>query len=472
MAAQQLPPIAQESPSHPTLARTMGLFALVVYGVGDMLGAGVYALIGKVAGYMGNAVWLAYLIAMVAAALTALSYASLGSRYPRAGGSAYYAHHAFAQPFLSYLIGFAVIASGLTSIAAQSHAFARYCYGLVHVEVAPGTVPPLSFTYAFAIPFLIAMTLVNLWGIKQSTWLNIICTIVEVSGLAIIIAVGVRYWGSVNYLEGPPKHPETGAIIGGALKLPLVMSGAVLGFYAFIGFEDMSNVAEEVKDPQRTFPLGVVTAVAITSLIYMCVGITAVSVIPHATLATSGQPLVDVVRTAAPTFPTRVFSVIALFAITNTALLNYVMGSRLVFALARQGLVWRKLATIHPYTRTPHLAIFMLMVVLIGLLFAGGIQTLASATSSLLLFAFIVVNLSLIVVKFRAGEPRGSFDVPVFVPVLGTIVCAALILNAEARAAKIAFLIVVAVTLLYMITRPANITEESLIEAGEAAESS
>ena len=472
MTAQQLPPIASPASSHPTLARTMGLFALVVYGTGDMLGAGVYALIGKVAGYMGNAVWLAYLIAMVAAALTALSYASLGSRYPRAGGSAYYAHHAFGQPFLSYLIGFAVIASGLTSIAAQSHAFARYCYGLVHADAPPGTIPPLSFTYAFAIPFLLAMTLVNLWGIKQSTWLNIICTVVEVSGLAIIIAVGMRYWGSVNYLEGPAKNLDTGALGGGALKLPLVMSGAVLGFYAFIGFEDMSNVAEEVKDPQRTFPIGVITAVAITSLIYMCVGITAVSVIPHETLAKSGQPLVDVVRAAAPSFPTRVFSVIALFAITNTALLNYVMGSRLIFALARQGLVWRKLSSIHPYTRTPHLAIFTLMVVLIGLLFAGGIQTLASATSSLLLFAFIVVNVSLIVVKYRPGEPRGSFDVPVLVPVLGTIVCAALIINAEAQAAKIAFLIVVAVTLLFLITRPTNVTEETLVEAGETAESS
>src|SRR5262245_52676264 len=125
----------------PTLARTMGLFALVIYGVGDMLGAGVYALIGKVAGYMGNAIWLAYVIAMVAAVMTALSYASLGSRYPRAGGSAYFAHHAFGQPFLSYLIGFAVIVSGLTSIAAQAHGFSRYAYGLINV-VPPGTVPP------------------------------------------------------------------------------------------------------------------------------------------------------------------------------------------------------------------------------------------------------------------------------------------------------------------------------------------
>jgi amino acid transporter len=448
----------------------MGLGALIIYGVGDMLGAGVYALIGKVAGYMGNAIWLAYLIAMVAAALTALSYASLGSRYPRAGGSAYYAHHAFAQPFLSYLIGLAVIASGLVSIAAQSHAFARYTYGMVYTDVAPGTTPPDWFTYLFAVPFLLGLTLVNLWGIRQSTWLNIICTAVEVTGLAIVIAVGIRFWGSVNYLEGPATNPTTGEAVGGALRFPLVMGGAVLGFYAFIGFEDMSNVAEEVKNPQRNFPLGVLLAVAITSVIYMCIGITAVSVVPHQTLKESGQPLVEVVRVAAPSFPTRLFSVIALFAITNTALLNYVMGSRLVFALARQGLIWRPLSAVHPTTRTPHWAILALMVVLIGLVFAGGISTLASATSALLLFAFIVVNMALVVVKFRLGEPPARFDVPVFVPILGVVVCCALILNADAQAAKIAFIIVAAVTLLYLITRPSNITEETLIEAGEEAE--
>ncbi len=457
------------SRQHPTLARTMGLFALVVYGVGDMLGAGVYALIGKVAGYMGNAIWLAYLIAMFAAVMTALSYASLGSRYPRAGGSAYYAHHAFSQPFLSYLIGFAVIVSGLASTAAQAHGFSRYLYGLVY-EVPPGTIPPTNFTYLMAVPFLVGLTAVNFWGIRQSTWLNFICTAVEVTGLAIVIAVGIRYWGSVNYLEGPAIDPMTKESVGGALRFPLVMAGAVLGFYAFIGFEDMSNVAEEVKNPQRVFPLGVVLAVAITSLVYMCVGITAVSVLPHQTLRDSGQPLVDVVRTAAPSFPAKVFSVIALFAITNTALLNYVMGSRLIYALARQGLVWRRLGAIHPVRRTPHIAIFSLMFVLIGLVFAANITTLASATSSLLLFAFIVVNMSLIVVKLRPGEARGSFDVPLVIPILGVIICAALIVNAEAPAIKVSFLALVAITLLYMITRPANITEETLVEAGEESE--
>src|SRR5688500_15985311 len=170
-AAPLVSPQPPTPPATPSLVRTMGLGALIIYGVGDMLGSGVYALVGKVAGIMGNAVWLAYLIAMVAASLTALSYASLGSRYPRAGGAATFAHRAFGQPFLTYLIGLAVIASGVTSMAAQGHAFARYFYGLVR-DVAPGTSPPDWVVWAVGIPFLLVLTVINFWGMRESTWLN------------------------------------------------------------------------------------------------------------------------------------------------------------------------------------------------------------------------------------------------------------------------------------------------------------
>lgn len=448
----------QASASQPTLARTMGLGALIIYGVGDMLGSGVYALVGKVAGIMGNAVWLAYLIAMIAAALTALSYASLGSRYPRAGGAAHFAHHAFGQPFLTYLIGLAVIASGLTSMAAQGHAFARYFYGVTH-HVAAGVSPPDHFVWLVAIPFLLVLTFINFWGMRESTWLNLICTAIEVSGLVIVIAVGIRYWGGVNYLEFPPRPSGD---TGGGLLAALRLNGAVLAFFAFIGFEDMSNVAEEVKNPRRNFPLGVVCAVAITSVVYMSIAVTAVSVVPYQKLAASGQPLVDVVTTAAPKFPPIVFSFIALFAITNTALLNYIMGSRLIFALGRQGLLPHWLAQIHPTRRTPHRAILALLVVVVVLLFAGGIADLGAATSALLLYAFIVVNGSLLVLKFRPGEPKGAFEVPRFVPLAGAVICAGLILNTDAKPMKIAMLLLVGITILFLIARPKKITEETL----------
>jgi amino acid transporter len=455
--------------SQPTLARTMGLGALIIYGVGDMLGSGVYALVGKVAGIMGNAVWLAYLIAMIAAGLTALSYASLGSRYPRAGGAATFAHRAFAQPFLTYLIGLAVIASGLTSMAAQGHAFARYFYGLVY-DVVPGTAPPDTFVWMVAIPFLLALTAVNFWGMRESTWLNLICTAIEVTGLAIVIAVGLRFWGSVNYLEFAPRPAsDAGAAAAtsgvGGMIAAIRLNGAVLAFFAFIGFEDMSNVCEEVKNPRRNFPIGVIAAVSVTSVIYMAIGITAVSVLPYEKLAASGQPLVDVVVTAAPWFPPVVFSFIALFAITNTALLNYIMGSRLIFALGRQGLLPRGLAKIHPTRRTPHRAIGALLAVVLVLLFAGGIADLGSATAALLLYAFVVVNAALLVLKRRPGEPPGGFEIPRIVPLLGAVVCAVLIVNTEAKAMKIAMLLLVGITILFLITRPQQVDEETLSRA-------
>jgi amino acid transporter len=442
----------------PPLARTMGLAALTIYGVGDMLGSGVYALVGKVAGIMGNAIWLAYLIAMVCAALTALSYASLGSRYPRAGGAAHFVHHAFRQPFFSYLIGFAVIFSGLTSMATQAHAFSRYFFGLLY-EVPPGTTPPMNFVWKVAIPFLIALTVVNFWGMRQSTWLNLLCTTVEVTGLAIVIAVGLRYWGGVNYLEFAPLQttPETRV---DSWLAAVRFSGAALAFYAFIGFEDMSNVVEEVKNPQRIFPIAVVLAVTITSVVYMLVSITAVSVLPYRVLASSGQPLVDVVKTAAPSFPPVVFSFIALFAITNTALLNYIMGSRLIYALARQGLVPRALGKVHPTRRTPHVAIGALFVIVTALVFAGNIQVLGSATSALLLFAFVVVNGSLLVVRKRPGEPRGTLELPAAVPFLGAVICGVLLLSTQADSMRIAMLLMMAITVLYMIMRPREIPED------------
>ena len=379
----------------------MGLGALVIYGVGDMLGAGVYALMGKVAGVMGNAVWLAFVASMVAAALTGLSYASLGSRHPRAAGVAYISQRAFGMPFLSYLLGLAVVASGLTSFAAGARAFAGYFLGVLGVGAGAGAVS------AVVIGYIAVLTFINFRGMRESTWLNALCTTVEAAGLFIIIAVGMRFWGSVDYLETPAA-----AMASGGITFPLVLGGAVLTFYSFVGFEDMLNVTEEVKNPERNFPIAVLAALAITTVIYIAVAITAVSVVPHAELAASGQPLVEVVKRAAPWFPSSAFSFIALFAIMNTGLLNYIMGSRLVYGLARQGLVPRALGAVHPTRHTPHRAIFALLVVVLILALSGNVAQLASATSTLLLGVFIVVNASLIVLKRRPNEPRGRFEIP------------------------------------------------------------
>lgn len=430
------------------LARTMGFWALVIYGVGDMLGAGIYALIGKAAGAMGNAVWLAFLASMVAALLTGLSYACLGSRYPRAAGAAYITQRAFGWPFLSYVVGLTVMASGLTSMATAARAFAGYSFELFNG--APGGGPPTLYIWAVVLAFVGALTFINFWGMRESTWVNILCTTVEIAGLAFIIAVGVRFWGSVDYLE-TPAGPSVG------LTSTLVLQGAVLTFFAFVGFEDMLNVAEEVKNPQRTLPRAMVVALVVVTLVYIAVSITAVSVVPHARLAAASGPLVEVSRRAAPWFPPRAFTLVSMFAITNSALLNYIMGSRLVYGMSHQGLLPKVFGRVHRTRRTPHLAILALMGIVLILALSGDIANLGRATAMLLLGVFTVVNAALIVLKRRPGEARGSFEVPIIVPGAAIVVCLGLMAHARSGELIIAGALGAGIALLYVLTRPRGI---------------
>lgn len=428
----------------------MGLFALIVYGVGDMLGAGIYALVGKWAGIMGNAVWLGFVVSWIAAVLTGLSYASLGSRYPKAAGAAYISQRAWAFPFLSYLVGLAVVASGLTSMGTQARAFTGYALGLFGFAPPGGNgadatiLPEAAWPIwaAVVLGFIGLLTLINIRGIQESSRANFIFTLVEVLGLVLVIVVGLRFWGSVDYLETP-----TGT--GGAIRPALVLQGAVLTFYSFIGFEDLINVTEEAKNPERDYPIALITALALTAVIYIAVTITAVSVVPYAILARSDQPLVDVVTAAVPGFPAPVFSFIALFAISNTALLNYIMGSRVVYGMARGGLMHPALGAVHAERRTPHRAILGIMAVVIILAFSGELAHLASATSILLLCVFIVVNGALIVLKRRPGEPKGRFEVPTIIPVLGIATNLVMLWHADRAAWRIAGILIAGIAVLY-----------------------
>ncbi len=409
--------------SAPTLVRRIGLASLIVYGVGDMVGAGIYGTIGVAAASMGNAVWLAFIASMIAAMLTGLSYASLASRLPRAGGAAYIVHRAYRLPLLAYVVGLTVVASGLTSMATSSTVFATTLAAYLDA------VPWLDWTdsWMIVLGFIGVVSLINFVGIRESIVANWICTIIEVAGLLFVIAVGVRYWGSVDYLETPAPALATGGISG--LDLSLLASGAVLTFFAFIGFEDMLNVAEEVKQPERTMPIGIVVAIAITALLYLAIAVTAVSVVDYRDLGDPalGAPLQQITGRAAPWLPAWVFGFITLFAVANTVLINYVMGSRLLYGMARQKLVPAVLGKVHPRTRTPHVAIATLLVLIVALAMIGDISQLAAATALLLLAVFAVVNAALIVLQRRPGEPRGRFEVPVIVPILGVLTCLGLI---------------------------------------------
>ncbi|RYY04166.1 MAG: amino acid permease [Gammaproteobacteria bacterium] len=420
------------------LNRHIGLFALIVYGVGDILGAGIYGLIGKAAGEMGNAIWMAFLASMIAAGLTGLSYASLGSRYPRAGGASFFTHHAFKSNFLAYVIGLAALSSGVTSMAAGSRAFAGYFTSLVSAV-------PVDLV---VIAFCLVIAGVVIRGIRESMWMNMLCTGIELGGLLLVIVIGAKFLGTVDYTSA-----VTVVNPAGDLTFSLILSGAVLTFYSFVGFEDIINVSEEVKNPESNMPKGILFSVLIASIIYITISLVAVSVIPAAELAASSAPLVDVVKRAAPWFPPIAFAFIAMFAVANTALLNFIMGSRLIYGMANQGLMPKVLANVNR-RRTPYVSSLAVLGFMLVLALTGNIASLARATSVLLLLCFMVVNVALVVLKHRKGEPEGRFEIPYVIPVLGALVCALMLSYAKIEEFKVAGAILTVIVILYFVVRP------------------
>lgn len=429
--------------SAPSLARTIGPFQLALYALGSMLGSGIYGLIGKAAGQAGTAVWLSFLVALVAALLTALSYASLGSRHPRAGGAAYATQRAFRWPILSFTVGLALICSGLTSIATQSKIFAANFAALTGIDAVP--------LQLIAIGFILIMTGIVFRGIRESMWVNVVSTIIEATGLLIVIAAGSAYWGSVNYFEIPPEKADVGLAV-------VVLQASVLTFFAFIGFEDAINVGEECRDPQTTIPIGLVAATAMAAVLYIATAVTSVSVVPPAELAQAPSPLTEVMSRAAPGFPAWVMTCIALFSVGNSALINYITASRLLYGMSNQGLLPEKFGAVHKERRTPHYAILVLLIVLLPLAMLGSIADLAAATVLLLMLVFIVVNAALFVLIRRPGEQKGKFELPQALPLLGAGVCFGLLvtrlLSSDWVAPALAGGLIAGILAIYAIYRP------------------
>ncbi|GBD49499.1 APC family permease [Methylopila sp. Yamaguchi] len=455
---------ARTRDGEPSLDRSVTLFQITLYGLGSMLGAGIYGLIGQAAGQLGSAVWMAFVVSMIAAMLTGLSYANVVSRHPKAGGAAYVTQRAYGIPLLSYVVGLAVVCSGLTSIATQSNVVAASLQKLLGLTAVP--------IWVLAFGFLLLIAGILLRGIKESMWFNVMCTIVEASGLLLVIAVSVSYWGSNPLMEFPPAASHNGEV--GAIAV-LVMQGAVLTFFSFIGFEDMLNVSEECKDASRNVPLAIVLAMIGATIIYMAVAISAVSVMHYSELPKE-LALVEVVKRAAPWFPPVILSVVTIFAVSNTALVNWIMGSRLLYGMSKQGLMPQALGKVHPTRRTPHVAILTLLAIVAVLSLLGDIKALAQATVLLLLTVFTAVNVALVILKRRPGEKPGQFEVPIIVPILGAIICAALIVvrlfqEGGLAAPAIAFGLIALIAVLYFVTGAGRDQERlrRFIEQDEAA---
>jgi basic amino acid/polyamine antiporter, APA family len=308
------------------LKRAIGPGMLTVFIVGDILGAGIYALVGEVGAEVGGAIWTAFLAAFVLALFTAFAYAELVSKYPRAAGAALYTHKAFGLPFFTFMVAFAVMSSGIASASTLSRAFAGdYLSEFVDL--------PLVLA---AIVFILIVAAVNLRGIAESVKLNLVLTSIEVLGLVLIVIIGVAALG-----EGSGDFSRNLDFKEGEGVIAAIVGGTALSFYAMIGFEDSVNVAEETKHPASVFPRALFTGIAIAGALYLLVTLSASYVVPTDRLSGSDAPLLEVVELGPLGLSTKLFSFIALMAVANSALINMIMASRIVYGMADQGIVAR-----------------------------------------------------------------------------------------------------------------------------------
>ncbi|MFJ4343369.1 APC family permease [Streptomyces sp. NPDC088915] len=405
-----------DSASPSGLRRILTTPLLYFFILGDVLGAGVYVLVGQVAAASGGAVWVPLLVALALAMLTAASYAELATKYPRAGGASHYATRAFG-PAVGFVTGFCMLAAGIVSVAALARGFAGdYLAAFVTLPVA-----------LVAVVFLVLLALVNARGIKESTRANTIATLVEVGGLMVIVVLG-----AVLLLRGegdPGRLVQLGTSEEGAAAA--VLSGSVLAFYSFVGFETSVNVAEETRDPRRSYPRALFGALATAGAVYVLVGVAASVAVPTGVLASSSGPLLEVVREAGGV-PPKLFSAVALVAVANGALLTGIMASRLAYGMARDGLLPGVLTRVLPGRRTPWAAIAATTVPALLLALTGSVATLASTLVLLLLVVFLIVNTAVLVLRSDPGEP-GHFRAPSFLPVLGAASCVLLATQIEAE---------------------------------------
>jgi APA family basic amino acid/polyamine antiporter len=402
---------------HPELRRGIGPWLLLFFVLGDIVGAGIYALVGEVGGLVGGAIWAAFLCAFVLAIFTASSYAELVTKYPRAGGSATYVNNAFRSPFISFMVAFAVMASGITSASTLTLAFSGdYLAQFINVPIIGA-----------AVVFMLLITAINFYGISESVKINVILTCVEITGLILIILIGIAALGAGTGDPGRAFEFKEGTSV-----LSAILAGTVLAFYALIGFDDSVNVAEETQHPSRNYPRAIFGALLLAGVIYLLVTFTASMVVPTGILAESSGPLLEVVDRGPIGIPTQLFAAIALLAVSNGALINMIMASRIIYGMGDQGVMPTVFSSVHPSRRTPWVSIaFTAAIALIVLVTIGrndeALSTLGSTTVVLLLIAFVMVNISVLVLR-RDEVGHEHFRAPTAFPVLGAVVAAALLI--------------------------------------------
>jgi amino acid transporter len=409
---------------------------LLFFVIGDVLGAGIYALVGQVGGRVGGAIWAAFAFALILAVFTAFAYAELVTKYPQAAGAALYVNKAFRRPFLTFLVAFAVMCSGLASAATLARAFGGdYLSEFVSLPTA-----------LVGLVFIAVMTLVNFRGIGESVKLNVGLTLIELTGLVLVAVIG---FAALLSGEGEPSRALE---FRGDEAVPLaILGGAGLAFFALIGFEDSVNVAEETEDPRRNYPRALFGGLLAAGTIYIIVTVIASMAVPTGTLAGSDGPLLEVVQIGPLAMPTKVFSAIALFALANGALINLIMASRLVYGMSREGILPALFGRVHSARRTPYAAIVFTALVAMALVLSGDLNELADTTVLLLLLVFCAVNVAVLVLR-RDPVRHDHFRAPTVLPVIGAVVSLALLTTKDAEIFARAGALLVVGALLWLVT--------------------
>jgi APA family basic amino acid/polyamine antiporter len=406
---------SQSSSVEPSLHRVMGPWLLLLFIVGDILGTGIYALTGQVAKQVGGVVWLPFVVAFVVALITAFSYLELVTKYPKAAGAALYTHKAFGIHFITFIVAFAVMCSGITSASTASRAFAANMSSAMGLGLTGWGITVTGLV------FMAIVAAVNFRGVGESVKANVVLTCVELTGLLIVIMIGL--WaigmgqGDVSRVVQFRSTPD------GGMFWP-VIAATTLAFFAMVGFEDSVNMAEECKDPSRHFPKVLLAGLAITGVIYVLVSISAITLVPPEKLAEGETPLLQVVQQGAPNFPLWIFGFITMFAVANSALINMLMASRLVYGMSREHVLPPALGKVHRTRRTPYVAIgFTTLLAFALITFVGEVPALGGTTALLLLCVFTVVNVAVLVLRRDAVEHQ-HFRTPTFLPILGAVFCA------------------------------------------------
>jgi APA family basic amino acid/polyamine antiporter len=372
------------------LKRDVTLGTAILYGVGIILGAGVYALVGEAAALTGNSLWISFVLAALVSAFTGLSYMELISMFPRSAAEYTYVKNAFRNKLLAFNVGWIEIFADTIAASAVSLGFAGYFHALF------GT--PIILT---ALVLIFIMSIVNYWGIKESSRLNVVFTLVEIAGLVLVVALALVYgkFGSVDYLEMPRGVTGT-------------LSAAALIFFAYIGFEDLANISEEVKDARKTVPKALLASVVITTVIYVLVSMAVVSLVDWQELAESKAPLALAVSSVLGGQGFWLMSIVSLFATANTVLLSLIVSSRMMYGMGRDRSLPEALSKIHKKRRTPYVAVLVTMILAMAFVLFGHINIVASITDLGTFYVFIFVNASAIILRYRMPKVKRLFRTP------------------------------------------------------------